>query len=153
MSKASDDLPEPLIPVITTSFSRGISRVRFWRLCWRAPVILISLSWHFPPNVKTVKQSTTALPPPEVKSHVRDPFAITREDLLELQEKFRKVKHDINNTLAVIMALSELGQRNPAHYEKLAKAVLQRGPEVVQQLQDFQAALNDKLKAPAPAEG
>lgn len=77
----------------------------------------------------------------------------TREDLLELQDKFRKLKHDINNTLAVIMALSELGQRNPTYLEKLAKAVLQRGPEVVQQLQDFQAALNDKLKAPAPAEG
>ena len=77
--------------------------------------------------------------------------SITREDLESLHEKFREIKHSINNTLAVIMAQSELSQRNPAHYEKLAKAVLQRGPEVVQQLQDFQTALNAKLKAaPAP---
>ena len=77
--------------------------------------------------------------------------SITREDLESLHEKFRDIKHNINNTLAVVMALSELSQRNPAHYEKLAKAVLQRGPEVVQQLQDFQTALNAKLKsAPAP---
>ena len=63
-----------------------------------------------------------------------------------IHEKFREVKHTINNTLAVIMALSELGQRNPAHFEKLAKAVLQRGPEVVQLLQDFQTKLGGKLK-------
>ena len=71
---------------------------------------------------------------------------INREELESLHDKFREIKHSINNTLAVIMALSELSQRNPAHYEKLAKAVLQRGPEVVQQLQDFQTALNAKAK-------
>ena len=70
-----------------------------------------------------------------------------RDDLEAINAKFREFKHDLNNTLAVIMALSELGQRNPAHYEKLAKAVLQRGPEVVQQLQDFQAMLSAKVKA------
>ncbi len=74
---------------------------------------------------------------------------LSREDLEALHEKFREIKHSINNTLAVIMALSELAQRNPAHYEKLAKAVLQRGPEVVNQLQDFQAALSAKAKGSA----
>jgi len=33
--------PDPLKPVITTSFSLGISTWRFLRLCWRAPLILI----------------------------------------------------------------------------------------------------------------
>jgi two-component sensor histidine kinase len=75
----------------------------------------------------------------------------TREELAALLDQFREIKHAINNTLAVVMALSELSQRNPAHYEKLAKAVLQRGPEVVQQLQDFQTALGEKLKATEPA--
>ena len=74
------------------------------------------------------------------------PFQITREDLEALHAKFRVVKHNINNTLAVIMALSELAQRNPAHYEKLAKAVLQRGPDIVQQMQEFQSMLTAKIK-------
>jgi two-component sensor histidine kinase len=74
------------------------------------------------------------------------PFQMSREELQELHNQFREIKHGINNTLAVIMALSELSQRNPAHYEKLAKAVLSRGPEVVQQLQDFQTALGSKLR-------
>jgi two-component sensor histidine kinase len=71
---------------------------------------------------------------------------ISREELQDLHDQFREIKHSINNTLAVVMALSELAQRNPAHYEKLAKAVLQRGPEVVQQLQDFQNSLTSKVK-------
>ena len=74
------------------------------------------------------------------------PFEMSREELQAIHEKYREVKHDINNTLAVIMALSELAQRNPAHYEKLAKAVLTRGPDVVQKLQEFQAVLGAKLK-------
>jgi len=74
------------------------------------------------------------------------PFEMTREELQAIHEKYREVKHDINNTLAVIMALSELAQRNPAHYEKLAKAVLTRGPDVVQKLQEFQTLLGAKLK-------
>ncbi len=75
-------------------------------------------------------------------------FQITREELRALNDHFRDTKHTINNTLAVIMALSELAQRNPSHYEKLAKAVLSRGPEVVQLLQDFQTALAARLRGP-----
>lgn len=74
------------------------------------------------------------------------PFSMTRDDLQALHDKYREIKHNINNSLAVIMALSELAQRNPAHYEKLAKTVLTRAPEVVQALQDFQALLGAKLK-------
>lgn len=77
-------------------------------------------------------------------------FHMSREEFQALHDKFRETKHNINNTLAVIMALSELGQRNPSHYEKLAKAVLQRGPEVVQALQEFQTDLIAKLKASSP---
>lgn len=73
-------------------------------------------------------------------------FQMTRAELQTLHDHFRDTKHSINNTLAVIMALSELAQRNPSHYEKLGKAVLSRGPEVVQLLQDFQTALGAKLK-------
>lgn len=78
-----------------------------------------------------------------------DQFQITREEMQTIFENFRELKHGINNTLAVIMALSELAQRNPAHYEKLSKAVLQRGPETVQQLQDFQNSLAAKLNPDA----
>src|SRR6266850_1029388 len=41
VSNASEDLPEPDSPVITTSWSRGISRSTFLRLCSRAPRMTI----------------------------------------------------------------------------------------------------------------
>src|SRR5581483_5939821 len=43
VSKASDDLPEPLSPVMTVSRLRGISTLMFLRLCWRAPRTVILL--------------------------------------------------------------------------------------------------------------
>jgi len=66
-------------------------------------------------------------------------------DLTALHERFREVKHSINNSLAVVMALAELAQRNPAHYEKLTKAVATRGPEIVQLLQSFQSEILAKI--------
>jgi len=68
----------------------------------------------------------------------------TSDELDALHDKFREVKHAINNSLAVIMALSELSQRNPAHYEKLAQTVLLRCPQIVTLLQDFQKDLPKK---------
>src|SRR5215467_1281388 len=41
VSKASEDLPEPESPVMTTSLSRGISTSMFLRLCSRAPLTTI----------------------------------------------------------------------------------------------------------------
>jgi hypothetical protein len=78
-------------------------------------------------------------------------FQMTREELQELHDQFREFKHGLNNTLAVIMALAELAQRNPAHYEKLGSAILTRGPLVVEQLNTFQNSIAAKLK-PAAAE-
>src|SRR5215208_5996015 len=45
VSKASDDLPEPDRPVMTTSESRGSSTVTSLRLCSRAPATTID-SWR-----------------------------------------------------------------------------------------------------------
>ncbi len=71
-------------------------------------------------------------------------FQMTREDLNALVLNFREVKHSINNHIAVIMALSELSQQNPAHVEKLIKATLARSPEIVNLMQTFQKALGGK---------
>ncbi|MEO6784530.1 MAG: hypothetical protein ABI318_00245 [Chthoniobacteraceae bacterium] len=71
---------------------------------------------------------------------------MNRSELEALHAKYREMKHAINNMFAVTMALSELGQRNPAHLERLAKAVLERSPVVVNQLTEFGEQLGAKLK-------
>ena len=71
--------------------------------------------------------------------------------LTELHTKFREIKHDINNSMAVIMALSELSERNPANYEKLGKTVLTRCPDIVQRLQAFGNELGSLSKELEPS--
>src|SRR5579871_758065 len=44
VSKASEDLPDPLNPVMTVKVLRGISTSIFFRLCWRAPCTVMRLS-------------------------------------------------------------------------------------------------------------
>jgi len=74
-----------------------------------------------------------------------DNSSVPSSEILALHERFREIKHSVNNTIAVMMALSELAQRNPAHYEKLTQAVLTRCPEIVSQLQGFQQQLLSKI--------
>jgi hypothetical protein len=85
--------------------------------------------------------------------------SVPSSEILALHERFREIKHSVNNTIAVMMALSELAQRNPTHYEKLTQAVLTRCPEIVSQLQGFQQELLSKVnpellqKARSPMSG
>src|SRR5690349_21551188 len=58
VSKASEDLPEPERPVITTSRSRGISTSTFLRLCSRAP--------------RTTMLPAKRLPASQLRAHDRD---------------------------------------------------------------------------------
>jgi len=41
VSNASDDLPEPLMPVMTVRALRGISTLMFLRLCSAAPMTVM----------------------------------------------------------------------------------------------------------------
>lgn len=50
----------------------------------------------------------------------------------------------MNNALAVFMALAELSQRNPDNYEKLAKSVCTRTPELAALIQEFSLYLDTK---------
>ena len=72
---------------------------------------------------------------------------VTRSELQALSDQFRDTKHNINNVFAVILALAELSERNPSNYERLAKAVLERCPAVVQDLHNFHEALNTVIEA------
>src|SRR5215211_6946538 len=59
VSKASDDLPEPESPVMTTSASRGIATVTSLRLCSRAPVTTI---WDCRDTRSSVRKPRTEKP-------------------------------------------------------------------------------------------
>ena len=71
---------------------------------------------------------------------------LNRSELEALASRYLEMRVAINNMFALIMALSELGRRNPAHLERLAKEVLKRSPDVVNQLAAFGERLGAKLK-------
>jgi two-component sensor histidine kinase len=75
-------------------------------------------------------------------------FSMSREEFSQIHEEFRDLKHRLNNTLAIVMALSEMSQRNPSYSERLAQTVLLRGPETVSLLTQFQNRLAEKLGLP-----
>lgn len=74
---------------------------------------------------------------------------VSRAELFELHNKFRAVKHSACNALAVVMALSEMAERNPAYIEKLTKTVLSKSPQMVTELRDFDDEFRALLKAAA----
>jgi uncharacterized protein with von Willebrand factor type A (vWA) domain len=67
---------------------------------------------------------------------------------VDLAEAFRQTRHDINNVLAVLFALAELSQRNPETAGRLTTAMLERGPMVLQKLNEFQELLAKQAGAP-----
>ncbi len=72
---------------------------------------------------------------------------VSRAELLELHNKFRAVKHSACNALAVVMALSEMAERNPTYVEKLTKTVLSKSPQMVTELREFDDEFRALLKA------
>ena len=78
---------------------------------------------------------------------------LSAEELAQMQKKFSEIKHSINNALAVMMALSEMSQRRPDYAEKLATTVLSKAPQIVTNLQEFTALLNEKAGVNPAAAG
>lgn len=51
--------------------------------------------------------------------------------------EYQETRHGLKNSLAVIMAMAEMAQRNPAHVPRLIECVLEKGPRMSLQLDDF----------------
>lgn len=54
-----------------------------------------------------------------------------------LYQNLRTVRHAINNHVAVIMAMAELSQRNPAQSQKLCQLCLEKAPQIAAAIASF----------------
>jgi len=54
-----------------------------------------------------------------------------------LFQNLRTVRHAINNNVAVIMAMAELTQRNPAQCQKLSQLCLEKAPQIAATIGGF----------------
>ncbi len=53
-----------------------------------------------------------------------------RKQVDTLYQNLRTVRHAINNNVAVIMAMAELSQRNPAQSQRLSQICLEKAPQI-----------------------
>ncbi len=74
----------------------------------------------------------------------KSPVTFSPEEWQTFRTRYSELKHSVNNALAVFSALSELAHRNPDNYEKLAKSVFTRTPEIVALMQEFTDFIDTK---------
>ncbi len=66
----------------------------------------------------------------DVMNHSDKHMQQLRQQLEALHQNLRTVRHAINNNVAVIMAMAELSQRNPAQCAKLSQLCLEKAPQI-----------------------
>ena len=60
-----------------------------------------------------------------------------QKQLESVHQNLRTVRHAINNHVAVIMAMAELSQRNPAQSAKLSQICLDKAPQIASAMGSF----------------
>jgi len=68
-----------------------------------------------------------------------------RKQLEVLYQNFRTTRHAINNDVAVIMAMAELSQRNPAQSQRLVQLCLEKAPQISASIGGFSELFNGTL--------
>ena len=66
----------------------------------------------------------------DVMNHSDKQLEQVHQQLAALHQNLRTVRHAINNNVAVIMAMAELSQRNPAQSQKLSQICLEKAPQI-----------------------
>jgi acetolactate synthase small subunit len=69
-----------------------------------------------------------------------------------LHQNLRTVRHAINNHVAVIMAMAELSQRNPAQSQKLSQICLDKAPQIAAAIGGFTELFDSALTLQAEME-
>ncbi len=75
----------------------------------------------------------------------KEPVHLTVEQIAELQGKLATLRHDINNRLAVLMAVGELGRLQPAMIEQLLKTLVEQPRLIAQDLTRFSLEFEQSL--------
>jgi hypothetical protein len=68
-----------------------------------------------------------------------------QRQLETLHQNLRTVRHAINNNVAVIMAMAELSQRNPAQSAKLSQLCLEKAPQIAAAIGGFSELFDGAL--------
>jgi hypothetical protein len=65
----------------------------------------------------------------------------------ELNQQLRTVRHTVNNDVAIIMAMAELSQRNPAHTDRLRSVCMEKAPNIAAMFRNFSDVFASVLRS------
>src|SRR5258706_1848255 len=74
--------------------------------------------------------TTTTAFESDLMKHADNQLDQLHKQMETLNQNLRTVRHAINNNVAVIMAMAELSQRNPAQCAKLSQLCLEKAPQI-----------------------
>jgi hypothetical protein len=90
--------------------------------------------------------TTTTAFESDLMKHADSQMEQVHRQLEALHQNLRTVRHGINNNVAVIMAMAELSQRNPAQCAKLAQLCLEKAPQISAAVGGFSELLDAALR-------
>jgi len=90
--------------------------------------------------------TTTTAFESDLMKHADNQLVQLHKQLETLHQNLRTVRHGINNNVAVIMAMAELSQRNPAQCAKLAQLCLEKAPQISAAVGGFSELLDGTLR-------
>jgi hypothetical protein len=74
------------------------------------------------------------------------PVTLSVEQLDELNRKLASMRHDINNTLSLIMAAVELIRYKPQMTEKMIATLIEQPPKITESLVRFSSEFENMLQ-------
>lgn len=81
----------------------------------------------------------------DLMKQAEEQIAEMRQQLAQLNQQLRTARHAINNNVAVIMAMAELSQRNPAQSARLAQLCLEKAPQISTAIGTFSELFDSTL--------
>jgi hypothetical protein len=74
-----------------------------------------------------------------------NPITLTPEQIAELNKKLSKMRHDINNHLALMVAAAELVKFKPEMRERMVNTMADQAPKITTEVRDFSEAFEKLL--------
>ncbi|MEY2410230.1 MAG: hypothetical protein QOF48_2900 [Verrucomicrobiota bacterium] len=70
---------------------------------------------------------------------------LTQQQIEELTKRLATMRHDVNNSLSLVVAAAELIRFNPASAERMANTLAEQPPKIGDLLSKFTAAFESTL--------
>jgi hypothetical protein len=76
----------------------------------------------------------------------KEPVTLSVEDICELNKKFAKLRHEVNNNLSLIVAATEIIRRQPERAEKFWSGLTEKPHAIAESVSQFSVELEKALQ-------